>query len=196
MTQTPNQRGAGKGGVADPGRVRRARPALPVREHWARAAAMNRCYQYLVFLGILCVSCCGAGEADTAKMTETQGSPNPGENLEMLEAQLKNSTNSVEKAQLEEALGQLYSYRTGLVDYPKALVHLTVALRYELPEQTYIELLMLRGNCEEFLGNKAGALRDYLRGLLACSYHELSGGCTLPYWLVVKARGTAVGKRP
>jgi len=62
------------------------------------------------------------------------------------------------------------------VDYPKALVHLTAALQYELPEQTYIELLMLRGNCEEFLGNKAGALSDYLRGLLACSYHELSGG--------------------
>ena len=137
---------------------------------------MNRCYQFLVCLAMLCVICCAAGESDTAKLTETQGSPNPGENVEMLEAQLKKSTNSVEKAHLEEALGRLYSYRTGLVDPAKALVHLTAALQYELPERTYSELLLPRGNCHEFLGKKTDALRDYLRGLLACSYHELSGG--------------------
>ena len=39
---------------------------------------MNRCHQLLVFLGMLCVTCCGAGEAATAKLTEAQGSPNPG----------------------------------------------------------------------------------------------------------------------
>ena len=109
-------------------------------------------------------------------MTGAQKSPNPGENVEMLEAQLKQATNLVEKAGLEETLGRLYSYRTGLVDYPKALVHLTAALQYDLPEPTYVELLMLRGNNAELLGKRDGALRDYLRGLLACSYHELSGG--------------------
>jgi hypothetical protein len=137
---------------------------------------MQRGYHFLTVLAILFVIGCVHQDAVPARRTESSGAPNTGENPELLEAQLKRSTNAVERAQLEEGLGRLYSYRTGLVDYPKAVVHLTAALQNELPEHAYLELLMLRGNCQELLGKKGGALRDYLRGLLACSYHDLSGG--------------------
>jgi hypothetical protein len=63
-----------------------------------------------------------------------------------------------------------------LVDPAKAVVHFTAALRYELPERTYIEILMWRGGSQEQLKQTTEALRDYLRGLLACSYYDLSGG--------------------
>src|ERR1039458_8193085 len=137
---------------------------------------MQRGYHFLTVLAIIFVSGCVHQEAVPAKRTGSSGASNTGEETELLEAQLKKSTNAVEKAQLEEGLGRLYSYRTGLVDYPKAVVHLTAALQNELSEHTYLELLMLRGNCEEVLGKNGGALRDYLRGLLGCSYHDLSGG--------------------
>jgi len=91
----------------------------------------------------------GTNDSSAQKPTIVTQTFNPVENPELLEALLKKSTNAVEKAQLEETLGRLYSYRTGLVDYPKALVHLTAALQNELPERNYLELLLLRGNCQE-----------------------------------------------
>ncbi len=62
------------------------------------------------------------------------------------------------------------------MDPAKAVAHFTAALQYELPERTYIEVLMWRGNSQEQLKKTTEALRDYLRGLLACSYYNLSGG--------------------
>ncbi len=84
-----------------------------------------------------------------------------------------------EIAELELTLGILYGQRTGLVDPEKAIEHFNRALQYEFPEQTYLEIIMWRGNAHEQLKNHREALQDYLRGLLACSYQELSGGWPL-----------------
>lgn len=89
-------------------------------------------------------------------------------------ALLKKYTGANEQAELELTLGITYGQRTGVVDPAKAVLHFSNALRYELPERTYIEILMWRGNALEMLEKRELALRDYLRGLLACSYHDLS----------------------
>jgi hypothetical protein len=96
--------------------------------------------------------------------------------VDPLLALLKKYTNEVEQAHLEVYIGRAYGQRTGVVDPAKAVVHFTAALRYELPERTYIQILMWRGNSQEQLKKTSEALRDYLRGLLACSYYDLSGG--------------------
>lgn len=88
---------------------------------------------------------------------------------------LKKYSKPDELAELELTIGLLYNQRYGVVDPAKAVVHLTNALKYDLPEQVYIEILMWRGNSLEQLQKNDKALRDYLRGLLACSYHDLSG---------------------
>jgi hypothetical protein len=89
---------------------------------------------------------------------------------------LQRYTNATEKAELELSIGLVYNQRTGVVDPGKAVTHFTAALQYEFPERTYIEILMWRGNSQEQLQHTKEALKDYLRGLLACSYHDLSGG--------------------
>jgi hypothetical protein len=81
-----------------------------------------------------------------------------------------------EQAELELSIGLLYNQRTGVVDPAKAVIHLGRALEFHLPEKTYIEICMWRGGSYEQLKQHPEALRDYLRGLLACSYHDLSGG--------------------
>ena len=96
--------------------------------------------------------------------------------VEPLLVLLKKYTNEVEQADLEVYIGMVYGQRTGVVEPAKAVAHFTAALRYELPERTYIQVLMWRGNSQEQLKKTGEALRDYLRGLLACSYHDLSGG--------------------
>lgn len=95
---------------------------------------------------------------------------------EPLLALLAKATNTTEKAELEVSIGLVYGQRTGVLDPAKAAVHFTAALEYELPEKTQIEILMWRGNALEQLKKGTEALKDYLRGLLACSYHDLSGG--------------------
>src|SRR5208283_2571435 len=52
----------------------------------------------------------------------------------------------------------------------------TAALGYDLPERTYIQIVGWRGNSQEQLKKPKEALTDYLRGLLACSYYDLTGG--------------------
>ncbi len=101
---------------------------------------------------------------------------NESKSAEPLLALLAKHTNATETAELELSIGLVYGQRTGLVDPAKAVVHFTAALRYELPERTYIEILMWRGNSQEQLKKTTEALRDYLRALLACSYYDLSGG--------------------
>jgi hypothetical protein len=96
--------------------------------------------------------------------------------VDPLLALLKKYTNEVEQAHLEVHIGRAYGQRTGVVNPAKAVVHFTAALRYELPERTYIQILMWRGNSQEQIQKTSEALRDYLRGLLACAYHDLSGG--------------------
>jgi|GEM_PF-2889394 len=39
-----------------------------------------------------------------------------------------------------------------------------------------MQILMWRGNSQEQMKKSNEALKDYLRGLLACSYYDLSGG--------------------
>lgn len=85
-------------------------------------------------------------------------------------------TKPEEVAELELSIGLVYNQRTGIVDPAKAVLHLSNALKFKLPEKTYIEVLMWRGNSLEGLKKYDAALKDYLRALLACSYHDMSGG--------------------
>jgi hypothetical protein len=88
---------------------------------------------------------------------------------------LEKYARSEEQAELELSIGIIYGQRPGLVDPAKAVIHFSNALQYELPEKTSIEILLWRGSAFEQLEKLERALMDYLRGLLACSYHDLSG---------------------
>ena len=81
-----------------------------------------------------------------------------------------------EQAELELSIGLVYNQRTGVVDPAKAIVNLSRALQFNLPERTYIEICMWRGGSYEQLKKYPEALRDYIRGLVACSYRDLAGG--------------------
>jgi len=99
-----------------------------------------------------------------------------GESVKPLLALLTRYSKPEEQAELELMIGIVYSQRTGLVDPAKAVTHLTNALKYRLPEQKRLQVLVWRGNSLEQLKRHEAALRDYLRTLLGCSYHDLSGG--------------------
>jgi hypothetical protein len=88
---------------------------------------------------------------------------------------LKKYKRSEEIAELEISIGQQYGQCDGIIDYPKSVSHLSSALRYKLPENTYIQVLMWRGNAFEIQKKHNEALKDYLRGLVTCSHHDLSG---------------------
>lgn len=87
----------------------------------------------------------------------------------------KKYRNTEEQAELELSIGLAYNQRTGVVDPAKAVVHLSNALKFHLPEKTRLQIFMWRGNSLEGLKKHKEALQDYLRGLLACSYYDLSG---------------------
>lgn len=79
----------------------------------------------------------------------------------------------LEQAELELTIGLAYNQRTGLVDPAKAVEHLSNALRFDLPERTFIDILMWRGGSYEQLKQPRKAVEDFLRGLVACSYYAL-----------------------
>jgi len=86
-------------------------------------------------------------------------------------------TNALEQVSLEISIGLDYNQRTGVVNPTNAVVHFTMALNYDnLPDQTRLEILMWRGGSLEQMGKFDEALKDFLRGLLECSYHDFSGG--------------------
>jgi hypothetical protein len=78
-----------------------------------------------------------------------------------------------ERAELELTIGVIYAQRTGHVDPAKAVKHLTNALNYQLPDETYLNALLWRAGSFEQLGKLDEARVDHLRGLLACSYYQL-----------------------
>lgn len=80
-----------------------------------------------------------------------------------------------EQTELELSIGLAYNQRTGVVDPAKAVLHLSNALKFQLPEKTRLQIFMWRGNSLEGLKKHDEALQDYLRGLMACSYYDLSG---------------------
>jgi hypothetical protein len=82
----------------------------------------------------------------------------------------------VEVAELEVLLGFLYNQRTGLLDPAQSVIHLSKALDHDLPERTRLQALMWRSGSLEQLKRYDAALKDLLRYLLICSYHDLSGG--------------------
>jgi len=82
----------------------------------------------------------------------------------------------VELAELEFTLGLVFSQRTGLTDRTQAIVHLTNALKYELPEQTRVKALNWRAGPLARLHKYEESLKDRLRCLLICSYYDFSGG--------------------
>jgi len=95
---------------------------------------------------------------------------------EPLLALLPKYRNPEEQAELEVSIGLVYNQRTGVVDPAKAVANFSRALEFNLPERTYIEICMWRGGSYEQLKKNPEALRDYIRGLLACSYRDLAGG--------------------
>lgn len=101
---------------------------------------------------------------------------NTGESVKPLLALLTRYSKPEEQAELQLSIGLVYNQRTGLVDPAKAVVHLSNALKYELPESIRLKVLVWRGGSREQLNQRKEALGDYLRVLLACSYHDLSGG--------------------
>ena len=88
---------------------------------------------------------------------------------------LKKYRKTEEQAELELSIGLAYNQRTGVVDPAKAVIHLSNALKFHLPEKTRLQIFMWRGNSLEGLKKHDEALQNYLRGLLACSYYDLSG---------------------
>jgi hypothetical protein len=98
---------------------------------------------------------------------------NQTKSVEPVIALQKRYTNATEQASLEVSIGLDYNQRTGVVNPSNAVVHFTAALQNDLPEKTYIEILMWRGGSLEQLNKTTEALKDYLRGLLACSYYDL-----------------------
>jgi len=105
-----------------------------------------------------------------------QKSVEQSKSMEPLLVLLERFTTETEKAELEVSIGLAYGQRTGFVDPAKAVVHFTAALQYQLPEKTFMQVLMWRGNAQEQINKQNEALKDYLRGLLACSYYDLSRG--------------------
>lgn len=81
----------------------------------------------------------------------------------------------LEQAQLEVTIGVAYGQYGGLIDPAKAAEHFSNALKFDLPEQAFIDVLMWRGNAYEQLNQPDRAMADYLRGLVACSYYALPG---------------------
>jgi hypothetical protein len=79
----------------------------------------------------------------------------------------------LEQAELELTIGLAYNQRTGLIDPAKAVEHLGNALRFDLPDRTFIDILSWRGNSYEQLKQPKQAVAEYLRGLVACSYYAL-----------------------
>jgi hypothetical protein len=118
----------------------------------------------------------GFSEAFLRDYTSAQDLVNQTKSAEPLLALQRRYTNEPEQAELEVSIGLIYNQRTGVVDPSKAVVHLTAALGHDLPEKTCIEIFMWRGGSQEQLKKPKEALTDYLRGLLACSYHDLTGG--------------------
>ena len=102
---------------------------------------------------------------------------------------LKKYRKTEEQAELELSIGLVYNQRTGVVDPDKAVLYLSNALKYNLPEKNYLQILMWRGNSLEELKKYDESLKDYLRGLLACSYHDLSGG-----WPEIKSSNVPIFK--
>jgi hypothetical protein len=96
-----------------------------------------------------------------------------GEQLIALQQKYAKATEPLE---LDVAIGLLYGQTGGFVNPSNAVVYFTKALQYALPERAYIEVVTWRGGSQEQLHNYDEALMDYLRGLLACSYYDLSGG--------------------
>ena len=77
-----------------------------------------------------------------------QKSVDESKSAEPLLSLLERYINATEKAELEVSIGLAYGQRTGVVDPAKAVAHFTAALQYALPEKTYIEILMWRGNSQ------------------------------------------------
>ena len=105
-----------------------------------------------------------------------QTSVNTLKSAEPLLALMTKYRKPAEQAELELSIGLVYNQCAGVVDPAKAVTHLSRALEFNLPERTYIEICMWRGGSHEQLKNYPEALRDYVRGLLACSYRDLAGG--------------------
>ena len=90
-----------------------------------------------------------------------------------LEGLLNKYTNAAEQAELELSLGLAYNQHSGVINHEKGIEHFTRALNYSFSEEWVLRIYLLRGNSFESLMQYENALRDYLRGLVACSYHDI-----------------------
>jgi len=126
-------------------------------------------------------------EAFARAVDAAQSAVNETKNAEPMLRLLETFTRPEEQLELNLEIGLIYNQRTDLVDPPNAVFYLGKVLAYHLPERTRIAVLMWRGNSSEQLREFQPALTDYLRGLLACSYHDLSGP-----WPEIRESGVAI----
>lgn len=123
----------------------------------------------------------------TRAVEAAQSAVNETKSAEPILRLLKTFTRPEEQLELNLEIGLIYNQRTDLVDPADAVYYLGKVLAYHLPERTRIAVLMWRGNSSEQLREFSPALADYLRGLLACSYHDLSGP-----WPEIRESGVAI----
>ena len=79
----------------------------------------------------------------------------------------------LELAELELAIGIIYNQRADFRDPQKAVFHLSNALAYNLPLKAYIRATGWRATSLDQLNRYRDSIKDWLRILLACSYHVL-----------------------
>lgn len=97
-----------------------------------------------------------------------------GESMQPMLNLLKKYHRPEEVAELELTIGLAYNQGGGFVDPEKAIVHLTKALEFKLPERTIMEIFVWRGGSFEQLKNYKESLKDYLRVLLAATYYDIN----------------------
>lgn len=99
--------------------------------------------------------------AATSEIAEA-GSANP------LHELLEHYDQPNEQAEIQLTLGVIYAQRTGLVSPEKAIRHLSLALDFQLPDRAHVDALLWRAGSFEQLRKRDEAVRDHLRGLVAC----------------------------
>ena len=115
----------------------------------------------------------GFSEAFLRDITAAQFTTNSKTSVEYFVNLQHRYTNSAELAELEVQIATCYEQRAETLNPSNAVVHYTAALEYDLPDRGRIRVLSWRGSALVQLGKVNDALKDYLRGLLTCTYYDI-----------------------